>query len=90
VDFGIWERLIALTSLKKTLGRSQIDMETLQTIVTEIETILDDRPLTYSLGPCVIPWAFHDHFGFLAELYSLKGADSKKHCRQFFRGHLRP
>ena len=46
---GFWERLIALTktSLKKTLGRSQITMETLRTIVTEIETILNDRPLTY-------------------------------------------
>ena len=44
----------------------------------------------FSLGPCVIPWAFHDHFGFFAELYSLNGADSKKSCRQFFRSHLRP
>ena len=46
---GFWERLIALTktSLKKVLGRSQVNMETLQTIVTEIETILNDRPLTY-------------------------------------------
>ncbi|XP_071123186.1 uncharacterized protein [Mytilus edulis] len=46
---GFWERLIALTktSLKKVLGRSQVNMETLQTVVTEIETILNDRPLTY-------------------------------------------
>ncbi|XP_071153450.1 uncharacterized protein [Mytilus edulis] len=46
---GFWERLIALTktSLKKVLGRSQVNMETLQTVVTEIETISNDRPLTY-------------------------------------------
>ncbi len=46
---GFWERLIALTktSLKKVLGRSQVNMETLVTIVSEIESILNDRPLTY-------------------------------------------
>ena len=46
---GFWERLIGLTktSLKKVLGHSQIDMETLQTVVTEIENILNNRPLTY-------------------------------------------
>jgi hypothetical protein len=38
----------------------------------------------YSLGPCVIPWVFHGRFGFFAELYALKGADSQKKCRQFF------
>jgi hypothetical protein len=36
------------------------------------------------MGPCVIPWAFHDHFGFSAELYGLKGADSKKTLSAFF------
>ena len=46
---GFWERLIGLTktSLKKVLGRSQIDMDTLQTIIVEIESTLNDRPLTY-------------------------------------------
>jgi hypothetical protein len=29
----------------------------------------------YSLGPFVILWVFHDHFGFFAELYSLNGSD---------------
>ena len=24
--------------------------------------------LTYSPGPCVIPWAFHEHFSFLEEI----------------------
>ena len=33
--------------MKKILGRSLIDLETLQTVTTEIENILNDRPLTY-------------------------------------------
>ena len=46
---GYWERLIGLTkaSLKKTLGRAHITLLTLQTIVTEVEAVLNDRPLTY-------------------------------------------
>ena len=46
---GWWERLVGLTktSLKKILGRSLIDLETLQTVITEIESILNNRPLTY-------------------------------------------
>jgi len=46
---GFWERLIGLTktSLKKVLGRSSVDLTTLQTIVVEIEAILNDRPLTH-------------------------------------------
>jgi transposase InsO family protein len=46
---GFWERLIGLTkkSLKKILGRSFITLGELQTIVVEIEAILNDRPLTY-------------------------------------------
>ncbi|XP_052699402.1 uncharacterized protein LOC128176925 [Crassostrea angulata] len=44
---GWWERLIGLTktSLLKVLGRSKINMETLHTVVTEIEAMLNDRPL---------------------------------------------
>ncbi|XP_060568770.1 uncharacterized protein LOC132727351 [Ruditapes philippinarum] len=46
---GWWERLIGLTkqTLKKILGRAMVDLETLQTIVTEIESLLNDRPLTF-------------------------------------------
>ncbi|XP_053390067.1 uncharacterized protein LOC128552993 [Mercenaria mercenaria] len=46
---GFWERLIGLTktTLKKILGKACICFETLQTIVTEIEAIMNDRPLTY-------------------------------------------
>ena len=47
---GWWERLIGLTKtcLKKILGKALVDLETLQTVVTEIESILNDRPLTYT------------------------------------------
>lgn len=44
-----WERLIGLTTttLKKVLGRASVNLTTLQTIVVEIEAILNDRPLTH-------------------------------------------
>ena len=48
--FGsFWERLIGLTKnlLKKILERAYINLVSLQTVVTEIEAILNDRPLTY-------------------------------------------
>ena len=46
---GYWERLIGLTktALKRVLGRAHINLVTLQTLVVEIETILNNRPLTY-------------------------------------------
>ena len=46
---GFWERLIGLTkaSLKKVLGRSYVSLLDLQTIIVEVEAILNDRPLTY-------------------------------------------
>ena len=46
---GWWERLIGLTktALNKIVGRAYLILETLQTVVTEIETIMNDRPLTY-------------------------------------------
>jgi hypothetical protein len=41
--------LIGLTKqiLKKILGRAMVILETLQTIDTEIESLLNDRPLTF-------------------------------------------
>ena len=46
---GYWERLIGLTkaSIKKTLGRAHIKLLTLQTIIVEVEALLNNRPLTY-------------------------------------------
>ena len=45
----VWERLIGLTklTLKKVLGRAFTTLNSLQTIIVEIEAILNDRPLTY-------------------------------------------
>ena len=44
----MWERLIgvAKTTLKKILGRASIDLQMLQTVITEVEVIMNDRPLT--------------------------------------------
>jgi len=46
---GWWERMIGLTKnvLKKVLGKAYVTYETLQTIVTEAEAVINDRPLTY-------------------------------------------
>ena len=46
---GWWERLIGITkkTIKKVLGNASIDLHTLQTVVTEVEAIINDRPLTY-------------------------------------------
>jgi hypothetical protein len=40
---GFWERLIGLTktALKKVLGRASVNLVTLQTLVVEIEAILN-------------------------------------------------
>ena len=48
--YGGWlERLIGLTkiTLKKVLGRSLVTFEVLQTVLTEIECVINDRPITY-------------------------------------------
>ena len=46
---GFWERIIGLTkqAAKKTLGRMFITFKQLETVITEIEAMLNDRPLTY-------------------------------------------
>lgn len=46
---GWWERMIGVTktTLKKVLGRACVNMQTLQTVITEVEAIINDRPLTY-------------------------------------------
>ena len=47
---GFWERMIGLTKncLKKVLGRSHISLPVLQTMIVEVEAVLNDRPLTYT------------------------------------------
>ncbi|XP_070541423.1 uncharacterized protein [Ptychodera flava] len=46
---GFWERMIGLTKniIKKVLGRAFITFDEMNTIITEIETTLNDRPITY-------------------------------------------
>ena len=46
---GYWERLVGLTknAIKKTLGCAFITLTSLQTLIVEIETHLNNRPLTY-------------------------------------------
>ena len=46
---GFWERLIGLTktAIKKVLGGRHISLPTLETIVVEVEAILNDHPLTF-------------------------------------------
>lgn len=46
---GFWERLVGLTktALKKVLGRRHISLTVLETIIVEIEAVINDRPLTY-------------------------------------------
>ena len=46
---GFWKRLIGLTktTMNKAMGRTCVSLIHLQTIVTEIEGTLNNRPLTY-------------------------------------------
>ena len=46
---GFWERLIGLTktALRKILGRALVTLPILQTLIVEIEAVLNDRPITY-------------------------------------------
>ena len=46
---GFWERLIGLTkmTLRKVLGKAFVTLPMLQTLIVEIEAVLNDRPLTH-------------------------------------------
>ncbi|XP_064470153.1 uncharacterized protein LOC135384901 [Ornithodoros turicata] len=46
---GFWERLIrsVKTSLRKVLGKSTLRFEDLATVVTQVEAVINSRPLTY-------------------------------------------
>ena len=44
-----WERLMGLTkwAIKKVLGRCHISLIVLETIIVDIQTVINDRPLTF-------------------------------------------
>ena len=46
---GFWERMVKSVKrcLKKSLGRTSLDFEALRTLLVEIETTINNRPLTY-------------------------------------------
>ena len=46
---GYWERMVqgVKRCLKKTIGRSCLTYDQLQTLITEVESIINARPLTY-------------------------------------------
>lgn len=46
---GVWERLVQSVKrcLRKVVGRSTLTLDELTTVITEIETTLNNRPLTY-------------------------------------------
>ena len=46
---GFWERMIGSVKrcLKKSIGRTPLNIEALRTLLVEIETTINNRPLTY-------------------------------------------
>jgi hypothetical protein len=46
---GFWERMVKIVKLclKKSLGRSSLNFEELRTLLTEVESVVNLRPLTY-------------------------------------------
>jgi hypothetical protein len=49
---GFWERLIGLTknTSKRILGTAMVSLVEMQTIIAEVEMIINDRPLSYVSG----------------------------------------
>lgn len=49
---GMWERLISIMkrTLTKVIGRALLSESELHTVLTEVESSMNDRPLTYSMS----------------------------------------
>ena len=54
---GFWERLIGLTKnvFKKVVGQALLSRDDLETVVPQIEAVLNDRPLTYATDSMTDP-----------------------------------
>ena len=62
---GVWERLVASVkrAVKAVLGKQVVSDEVLLTTITEVEYMLNSRPLTYVSGTCDEPEAITpNHF----------------------------
>lgn len=76
---GFWERLVRSVkyTLKKILGKSFLSFEELNTIITEVEAVLNSRPLTYILDEVNEPTPLTpSHFLTGQRLTSLPAANS--------------
>ena len=49
MDGGFYERLIGIVkrSIKKSIGRACLSLDQLYTIITEVEAVVNERPLVY-------------------------------------------
>ncbi|GBO05356.1 hypothetical protein AVEN_94134-1 [Araneus ventricosus] len=77
---GFWERLMRSIKepLRKTLGRALLTLEELSTILTEIESVINNRPITYDSDELDEPRALtpshfllpgHRNTGFVPEYF---------------------
>ena len=77
---GFWERLIGLTksSLRKTLGRTHTTVESLQTIVVEVEALLNNHPSLTHLQTLATQNRLHRPTCFMVQIITLtRGEDDE-------------
>ena len=59
---GVFDWIIMKTALKKMLNRANVLLTVLETLVVEIEAVLNNRPLTYTpsefdeMDPLTLTW----------------------------------